>query len=66
MPVKSNTELLGDILGTLDEILKVQESHKKQYSSQVKVEVKNNKDIIALLTAMGTMSNQPGLSNTGT
>ena len=66
MPQKSNSELLSDILGTLDAILQAQEQQQAKYTQQVTIEVKNNKDIIALLTSMGSMSNQPGLKNTGT
>ena len=66
MPQKSNSELLSSILGTLDAILQTQEQQQAKYTQQVTVEVKNNKDIIALLTSMGSMSNQPGLKNTGT
>ena len=66
MPQKSNSELLSNILGTLDAILQAQEQQQAKYTQQVTIEVKNNKDIIALLTSMGSMSNQPGLKNTGT
>ena len=66
MPQKSNSELLSSILGTLDAILQTQEQQQAKYTQQVTVEVKNNKDIIALLTSMGSMSNQPNLKNTGT
>lgn len=66
MPQKSNSELLSGILSTLDAILQTQEQQQAKYTQQVTVEVKNNKDIIALLTSMGSMSNQPNLKNTGT
>lgn len=65
MPTKSSADLLSSILGTLDQILYVQEEQAKNYQSQVTIEVKNNKDIIALLTGMGAMSKNANMQNTG-
>lgn len=65
MPTKSSADLLSSILGTLDQILYVQEEQAKNYQSQVTIEVKNNKDIIALLTGMSAMSKNANMQNTG-
>ena len=66
MPQKSNNELLSGILETLDKIIEAQEQNKASYNQQINVEVKNNKDIIALLTSMGNMSKDSNLKNVGT